>query len=466
MSKHSKTNTVLSIDMTKLKKRIKKHKLNTPVEQKIHENSSYATKIMYGITNVFNVISAFLNSYREIPLIGGALQLLAIIAQSISIVSDPKKSITEKIVSSVLIATLVTLSIIAFTLGALAAAIIGTIVSSVITIIEGAGFFGKIVEKFKLSNSYKLKKEFTELVDNRTEPKNNRYNKLFEIRAIELRHELEKPNLNKSEKKQLNDELNFINEVLKNKKIIPGKNKNRAASKLQKLYAKRSSQLQSLVDKIALINSASKHSEQNALLNEIKSLQKKIITTDNRIKKITPRISKLEQDNQNSTLKLLLSYTTFAIAGAGTILSVTALLVAAGTIIAPPFMLPVVAAIGVVMAITSLIKWTAEKITEMEEAQLKAKETAAHEEAILDEALNAYDRELNPDSASHSSHAKHMKNLLSDNDETTHVALTEDNVISSDNAQPLFSSSLSRKNIKTTQQEPQEVTTEKLSPTK
>lgn len=466
MSKHNETNTMPSVGMTKLKKKIQNHKLNTPVEQQIHEGSSFATKIMYGITNVFNVISAFLNSYREIPLIGGVFQLLAIIAQSISIVSDPKKSIAEKIVSSVLIATLVTLSIIALTLGALAAAIIGTVVSSVITIIEGIGFFGKVAEKYQLANSYKLKKEFTELVDNRTEPKNNRYNKLFEIRAIELKHELEKPNLDKSEKKQLNDELNFINEVLKSKNIIPGKNKNKDASKLQKLYTKRSLQLKTLVDKIALFNSVTDSTQKKVLLNEVKSLQKKIITTDNSIKKITPRISHLEQDNRNSTLKLLLSYTTFALAGAGTILSVTALLVAAGTIVAPPFMLPVVAAIGAIMAITSLIRWTAEKITEMEEAQLKAKETTAHEEAILDEALNAYDRELNPNSASHSSHAKHMKNLLSDNDETTSVALTEDNVISSDNAPPLFSSPISRKNIKTTQQEPQEVTTEKLSPTK
>ncbi|HHM0577270.1 TPA: T4SS effector SidA, partial [Legionella pneumophila] len=288
-----------------------------------------------------NVIDSFLSAYRQIPLVGGILQLVATVAKSISIVSDPEKSIAEKIISSILIAAIIALSITAITLGGLAAAIIGTVIASTVTIMEGLGFFGKIAEKFQLANSYKMKKEFIDLVAKRIEPDNDKYNDLLEIRAIELQHELEKSYPNQIEQQQLKEELNFINTVLRKKNITPGNNKENDAYKLNQLYAKRAEQLKTLVDKIALINPTGKRAEQNKLLSEIKSLQKEITKTDDSIEEIIAPLAKIERDNLKSTINLPLSYSTFAIAAASTLISIAGLLVVAGVIAAPPIMVPI-----------------------------------------------------------------------------------------------------------------------------
>lgn len=218
MAKKYRTPIPLSDKMKTLKKNLQDQLAQSKsLGEQIHAGTTTVSTITTGVSHVFNVIDSFLSAYRQIPLVGGILQLVATLAKSISIVSDPEKPIAEKIVSSLLIAAIIALSITAITLGGLAAAIIGTVIASAVTIMEGLGFFGKIAEKFQLANSYKMKKAFINLVAQRIEPDHDKYNDLFEIRAIELQHELKKSYSNKMEQKQLKEELNFINAVLKKK---------------------------------------------------------------------------------------------------------------------------------------------------------------------------------------------------------------------------------------------------------
>ncbi|HAT2067188.1 TPA: T4SS effector SidA [Legionella pneumophila] len=459
MAKKYRTPIPLSDKMMTLKKNLQDQLTQSKsLGEQIHDGTTTASTITTGINHLFNVIASFLSSYRQIPLVGGVLQLVAILAKSISIVSDPEKSIAEKIISSILIAAIIALSITAITLGGLAAAIIGTVIASTVTIMEGLGFFGKIAEKFQLANSYKMKKEFIDLVAKRIEPDNDKYNDLLEIRAIELQHELEKSYPNQIEQQQLKEELNFINAVLKKKNIIPGNNKENDAYKLNQLYAKRAEQLKTLVDKIALINPTGKSAEQNKLLNEIKSLQKEITKTDGSIEEIIAPLAKIERDNLKSTINLPLSYSTFAIAAASTLISIAGLLVVAGVIAAPPIMVPIMFAVGSVMAIIGLIKWTAEKMAEIEDAQLKAEETAKHEDAVLDEALSVYEQQLNLELVSPANPARQVKNILT-NDKELALSPTESTVGSLDSRFTLFGSS-SREHIKVIEQNTSDTTNE------
>nr|WP_052117598.1 T4SS effector SidA family protein [Legionella norrlandica] len=253
------------------------------------------------------------------------------------------------------------------------------------------------------------------MVANRIEPDGIQYNNLFEIRAIELEHELEKTTLTHAKKDQLNEELQFIHTVLKKKGITTGQNENNTVSKLNQLYKERKKQLKKLVDKISLFNSITADGKEKKLLSEeIKSLQKEITKTDTNIEKITPSLDKIEKDNLKANADIAISYSTFAIAGAGTLFSVLALLTVIGAVTAPPIMIPIITGFGALLAVIGLMKWTAEEIAGMEESQLKAQMTALHEENILDEALNIYDQQLGSNLAD-SSHAKYMKDLLSAN---------------------------------------------------
>ncbi|WBV62651.1 T4SS effector SidA [Legionella pneumophila 130b] len=464
MSKKYRTPIRLSDKMKTLKKNLQEQLTQSKsLGEQIHAGTTTASTITTGINHLFNVIASFLSSYRQIPLVGGVLQLVAILAKSISIVSDPEKSIAEKIISSILIAAIIALSIAAITLGGLAAAIIGTVIASTVTIMEGLGFFGKIAEKFQLANSYKMKKEFIDLVAKRIEPNNDKYNDLFEIRAIELQHELEKSYPNQIEQQQLKEELNFINAVLR-KKYHPGNNKENDAYKLNQLYAKRAEQLKTLVDKIALINPTGKRAEQNKLLSEIKALQKEITKTDDSIEEIIAPLAKIERDNLKSTINLPLSYSTFAIAAASTLISIAGLLVVAGVIAAPPIMVPIMFAVGSVMAIIGLIKWTAEKMAEIEDAQLKAEKTAKHEDAVLDEALNVYEQQLNLELVSPSNPARQVKNILIVHDKVPALSPTESTVSSLDSRFTLFGSS-SREHTKIAEQKTTDTTNEQVPTT-
>lgn len=222
--------------------------------------------------------------------------------------------------------------------------------------------------------------------------------------------------------------------------------------------------MKTLVDKIALINSIIKSAEQKELLNEIKSLQKEITKTDDSIEEIIAPLAKIERDNLKSTINLPLSYSTFAIAAASTLISIAGLLVVAGVIAAPPIMVPVMFAVGSVMAIIGLIKWTAEKMAETEDAQLKAEETAKHQDAVLDEALSVYEQQLNLDLASHSNPARQVKSLLTVHDKKPALSPTESTVSSLDSRFTLFGSS-SREQIKVTEQKAAETTNEKAPTT-
>ncbi|HDV5712251.1 TPA: T4SS effector SidA [Legionella pneumophila] len=465
MSKKYRTPIRLSDKMKTLKKNLKDQLAQSKsLGEQIHAGTTAASTITTGVSHVFNVIDSFLSAYRQIPLVGGILQLVATIAKSISIVSDPEKPIAEKIISLILIAAIIALSITAITLGGLAAAIIGTVIASTVTIMEGLGFFGKIAEKFQLANSYKMKKEFIDLVAKRIEPDNDKYNDLLEIRAIELQHELEKSYPNQIEQQQLKEELNFINTVLRKKNITPGNNKENDAYKLNQLYAKRAEQLKTLVDKIALINPTGKRAEQNKLLSEIKSLQKEITKTDDSIEEIIAPLAKIERDNLKSTINLPLSYSTFAIAAASTLISIAGLLVVAGVIAAPPIMVPIMFAVGSVMAIIGLIKWTAEKMAEIEDAQLKAEETAKHEDAVLDEALNVYEQQLNLELVSPANPARQVKNILTVQDKVPALSPTESTVSSLDSRFTLFGSS-SREHTKIAEQKTNDTTNEQAPTT-
>lgn len=415
MTKRQQNHFHLSNKMKKLKEEIQNQTSQSEsLLHKVHKSSSFASTVLSGINNVFGLIAGFLSAYKEVPVVGGILQLIAMVPKSIAIMTDPEKSKQEKIITASLIAVLLGLAITAFVLGSVAALIIGVVIASIVTVLEGAGFIGQAVAKYQTHNALKTKLEFNLFLEHRIAPEGNTHDELFEIRAVELLHELEKPNLQKKDQIRFTEELSFINEVLKKKDIIPGSNKDNPAFKLQELYNTRKEQLSELVQKIALKDTAVDESDLQKHLDAIQVLQKKLIKTDDDIENITRPIEKLTDDNAKANEKLAFSYATFALAGAGTIFSVIGLLLVVGSVAAPPFVLPLLVGFGVGMAAISLLKWTAEKIAQYEDKKIQTQKSQLHEELILDEALNGYDRQINPEQSltGESSHSVHMQKLL------------------------------------------------------
>ncbi|MBL7479200.1 T4SS effector SidA family protein [Legionella bononiensis] len=416
MAKDLKQQSRLSEKMQRLKNNILALLLERKsLMEKVYEGSRFATIITTGISNVFNVIASFLSSFQSIPIIGGIFQGIAAIPQAISFISDPKITLAQKAISGLLLAVVGGIALTAFLLGSVATLIFGTVLSSVLTLLEGYYFTYRVIDKFQKSKRYNERNEFMTLIEERRYPEDDKYNDQLEIRAVELKHALAGNGLSKDKKRKIEDELGFINGVLNKKGIVIGENPESTASQLSELYKIHKEQLQELTEKLSLITEETKLEGHNEILDEIQKIQKAILTTEEDIAYITKPINELLFENEMATDKLGLSFSNFALSAAAAIVSILGLLVGVGVVVAPPTLVPVMLGIGISLAVVGLVKWIAEKITQQTERNYLAKKEEHQKVTILEESLYAYEHtRYKNHSASivDSSHSKYMQDLL------------------------------------------------------
>lgn len=260
---------------------------------------------------------------------------------------------------------------------------------------------------------YNKKRDVEELIAQRQVP-DGKFDDLLEIRAIELRHLLTNKVLVPEEKQALLAESKFIEKLLNDKNIIIADNPKSSAFVLQDLYKKRDQCLTKLIEQMALIDSKATPIP----IKDIQSLQEQILLIDKQISKITPSIEQLNIENMVADEKLALAFSSFFLAAAGSMLSVTGLLLVLGSVAFPPVIAPILIGFGIGMAAVSLAKFATEKFAEHQDANDKQKSSTNHKEFILEEALYGYEYELNPDNpgVGISSHAKYMQELLPQNE--------------------------------------------------
>lgn len=422
MANHYKKRLKLSVKTNQLKKEI--HELSSKkinALNKLHQGSKVLSSIFDGINNFLGVISAIAKANKDIPLVGVLLQLISMIPKSIAIITAPNKTVSERIFAATFLATIASLLIAAIIIGSFASAVIGAVVASIVTLIEGIGFLRKVIEKYQASKAYNKQKSFIALIDSHKVPEGNEFDELLEIRAVELEHHIAKEHLTEKEKAAYLDELDFISGILKKKQIIIGNNKDSLAFMLQEHYKKREDKLKELIGIISLI---SPESTVNQHLDKIQLVQSEIQLIDDQIEKITAPIGKLALQNLIADEKLALSISTVSIAASGALLSMLGLLLIIGSSVAPPLVLGVIFGLGIGLAVVSLIKWGAEKITEREDAKAEKIKSEAHKESILDEALHAHEHQVNKNinpevtqvvtPEGDSSHTMYMQDLVKD----------------------------------------------------
>ncbi|WP_298623989.1 T4SS effector SidA family protein [uncultured Legionella sp.] len=383
----------LSESMNQLKEEIHKQTKNEQMLlEQVHQGSNIASTISTGVSSFFSVISSILNANKSLPVVGFFLQMVSLIPKSISVLTDPKTSIPQKLFATGMLVTIGALSITAFTMGAMAAAIIGTVVSSMITVLEGVGLLGASINKYQTSNAYDKTNAFNEALELRQIPDGEEYDELLEIRAVELKHKLAQKHLSEDKENKLAEERDFIADVLQEKNITIGSDKEKPPALLQELYKKRDEKLAELVSTIATFNSNVTTDNQ---LEEIQTLQNDIVEIDNEIEKITPSIKKLAFDNSVSNEKVAFSVGTTSMATAGTLLSVIGIMLIAGSVAAPPFVLPALIGFGITLSAISFIKWGIENLSARQDAEFAEQKLEAQKESILDEALVGYEHQLN-----------------------------------------------------------------------
>ena len=416
MAKFDKKNIQLSDDMNQLKKQI--HEAALKEETLLNDLYQGGKTAASGTVTTLNFISSILKSNQHIPLAGFAIQMLLTLVNAIEVITDSKTSIAAKILATSFLGTIAALSIAAVVVGGFAAAIIGTVVSSIATVIEGIGLLGKAIAKYQTSQDYDNKNEFLELVKLRQVPEGDKFNELFKIRAIELEHEITNEHLTKGEIKKLSKERDFITEVLKNKNIAVDENKDTSAPTLEELYKNREEKLAELVSLVG-------PTTLNKNIDGIKLLQEEILTIDEQIKEITAPIEKLALDQLVANEKLALSVGNTSMSAFGLVMSVIGIVLIVGSVAAPPFVLPALIGLGIAMSTLSLIKWGMEKVMERQDTKEMEQKAAEHKESILDEALFNYEHQLNNNitvavapevsNDSESSHSKYMQTLMTAN---------------------------------------------------
>lgn len=412
MPNHSDITSQLSTEMNKLRTTITEQiaEQNSLLHQ-VHKGSNQLSVVASGFASFFTFISSIANTNKHIPVVGNIFQGIAMLSMAFGMMIDPEKTIAEKAAIAVFLGTITAVAIAAVLAGPLFAAILGTVASAAITVIEGVGFLGNVINKYQNSSAYNQKKALTELIENRTIPDDVAFEELLETRAVELTHKIAHNTISPAEKNQHLDELRFITAELNKKNILVGNNPENTAFQLQELYKKRKQQLASLTDTISLGNSSS---NLNLQLEEIQLLQSQIVLTDQEINKITAPANKLNVTNMIATEKVAQSFSNFNLALAGSLTTVIGLLLIVGGVAMPPVIVPIMIGLGIGVSAFSLIKFVVEKINQHQENQELERLSAAHKESILNEALLGYQHQLtnqiNP--ALTSSHSKHMQQLM------------------------------------------------------
>lgn len=398
---------------------IKEHLQSLQIEKKtlqdkIYEGSNRASIILDGINNIFNLISSSLAAAgKDIPLVGAILGILSIIPKSIAFLANPKSSRANKIVSILILAALIGIALAAFIIGSTFALIIGFVFTAGLTLWEGFNLITRSINKYQSSKAYDLKSEFNKLVEQRIIPSSDQFDELFQIRAIELEHELTRFDLHHNEQVNLAKELIFIHNVLHNKNKPVNQPLKGNAATLQRLYIQRKEQVTELSNQIAKIIPTSTINDSEEILDEIRRLQKELYANEESIQAITKPIDLLEYNDLLNAEILTLSISAFILAAGSTVISALILTLAFGSLPAPHIALPILIGFGVVIASGGLLKWAAKKYSQYEEIRFKTKIIEAYKERFINEALINYQHELltnkTPDN---SSYVNQMQELL------------------------------------------------------
>lgn len=303
----------------------------------IYKRSRIATLIADGFKN----FTIFLEQLKNIPFVGGIVQLLALLPRTVSILADPKKSFTEKMISVSIISSLIILSIMAFFLKTIGALILGVVIGSVMSFIDLMLVSKTTKKKLQTSSVYHDKKAFLELIKNRIRFKDKYFNEQAEIRCLELEHQSELAPLNS----EAQNDLRYLNSILPKDWI-----ENKSKHPLKQLYEQRRLALLELGKQFEDITS--KPYDENTSLNF-----DEIIKIDKQISKYTKPLDQLKLENAFANKRIFITYANLAIALTSTAVSIIALLAGMSVLVAPPIFLPLMVVVGVSLAVLGLSRW-------------------------------------------------------------------------------------------------------------
>ncbi|KTD73068.1 T4SS effector SidA family protein [Legionella tucsonensis] len=393
-----KQHVILSEKMDDLKKRIiQKKKEQKSLIEITHKKGKLSQRLLEGTQKFFDLIASFFSSSKELPIVGFVFQMISVIPNAITTITDKNSSIGSKILAVGLLLALTALGITAFTLGGIVAAKIGLALASLATLIEGITFIGAIVNKYQTSKAYKEKKEFIDLLKNQNidSLKNDKYRARLAIRALELEHLLEK-STNELHKK----EFEFI-KTISNKIDLSDFPDDSPVSKLSKLYKDRKDLISYLGRITQLVDQ--KEKKNNSIANEkntedtstliklINDLQQQIAQIDEDIENITEPLHELKQNDLLANEGIPKSLTNFALGGAGVVFSIMGLMILLSAVAVPPIIGPILVGFGIGMAIFGVVKWGIELYETSKDEKFMQEREEENEGIILEEALDQYE---------------------------------------------------------------------------
>lgn len=370
-------------------------------QETVHKNSRFADFVSGTIANIIGLIAAIPTAVAEIPVIGFAVKMFAVLPGAVNTLTDSQKSIGERAIALGTLAGVVALSIAAFTIVTVAtgvsigvaivqASIIGTALSAFMTAMETYKLIFLSIEKNKAKTALEDKKEFEEAVGRKVMPEGNKFDDQLEIRAVELQRKKSTSGLTSDEQQEAEDKLKFVESVLLTKGITVGANEEGSAYKLQELYKKRDQKLMDIAPLIKDIQSAPEGSDLTDTFEKMRALQEEIVTIDDEIDEITQPLEKVTRRDLVADENIAESVTTLSMAVVGLILSVAGYLVAAGTF--ATIVGPVLSGFGIGMAGLSLVTGMAFKYAEHEDIKTAEQKMEKQKDNILDEALDYYEK--------------------------------------------------------------------------
>lgn len=354
------------------------------LQEHVHGVNNKANTILASINGVLNIIASALsgNKHIPLPLVGFITDMIAVIPQSGAILTDPSKSLSEKIIAGGILGAISALTITVFVAGAGASAIISSVIAASNMFMEGLSLFGLGAQKYATKKALQLRSEFDALVAQNSIPESERYNELFELRAVELQHQLMKPLLNATQRQQLDTELKYIDQILAKKGLIIGAKPEGAAKRLIALYKEREDKMAVLVAAVAQVNPENSAAAQTATIT-----RDEVVAIDQQIRGLNASQEYLNTASSNLNSKLALGSSTVAMSMAGLAFSVLGVLLTVGLITAPPLLVPVMLGIGITMSVLGLLKWGAEKYDEYQDNKQAKAQLAQQQHEVLHEAV-------------------------------------------------------------------------------
>ena len=402
MTASEKKPPVLSAEMVKLKLSIH-HKIRKEEEllEAVHKKSRFADTISNGIANVIGFFATLPNTVAQLPIVGFAFKMFAIIPGAITTLTDSKKSITDKVIAMSILVAVVALSIASVGVTAAAAgaaatvvaaaavqaSIIGITLSALMTVMELIKLVTLSKEKYKARTALDDKKEFIKALANKAMPDGDKFDTQLEIRAVELEQKKSRPGFISEEQKE---ELKFVKNELEKKGIDIASAKDGSAFQLQDLYAKRDQKLREMADLIKEVPSAAEGDDLSKTFENMRALQGEIVTIDNDIEEITQPVEKVKRRNLVANENIAQCVTTLSMAVLGFITSVAGYFIAGVT--AASIIGPILAGIGIGMASLSLVTGIAFKYAEHDDIKAAENKLENHKDNILDEALDCYEK--------------------------------------------------------------------------